>query len=73
MIVLDTHIWVWWVHDDPQLPKTHRDYIQTHESNGLGINVITCWEIAKLVEVGRLTLPIPVLSWLQQALAYLGI
>lgn len=73
MIILDTHIWVWWVHDDPQLLKTHRDYIQTQESNGLGINVITCWEVAKLVEVGRLTLPVPVLLWLQQALAYPGI
>ena len=26
MIVLDTHIWVWWVDESPQLPGTfHRD------------------------------------------------
>lgn len=28
MIVLDTHIWVWWVHDDEQLPKEYKEYIE---------------------------------------------
>jgi PIN domain nuclease of toxin-antitoxin system len=26
MIVLDTHVWVWWVHGDVHLPKMHRMY-----------------------------------------------
>jgi PIN domain nuclease of toxin-antitoxin system len=38
----------------------------------LGISAISCWEVAKLVEYGRLTLPLPVLDWLDQALAYPG-
>jgi len=25
MIVLDTHIWVWWVDDDTQLIQEYRD------------------------------------------------
>ncbi len=73
MIILDTHIWVWWVHDDPQLPPTCRTYIQAHETDGLGISAISCWEVAKLVEYGRLTLPLPVSDWFDQALAYPGI
>lgn len=73
MIVLDTHIWVWWVHNDPQLPVTHKTYIQAHETDGLGISAISCWEVAKLVEYGRLTLPLPISDWLDQALAYPGI
>jgi PIN domain nuclease of toxin-antitoxin system len=73
MIVLDTHIWVWWVHDDPQLPSDYKAYIQAHEITGIGISIISCWEVAKLVEVGRLTLPIPLRDWLDQALAYPGI
>ena len=73
MIVLDTHIWVWWVHDDPQLPATYKTYIQAHETDGLGVSAISCWEVAKLVEYGRLTLPHPVGDWLDQALAYPGI
>ncbi len=28
MIVLDTHIWVWWVHDSDQLAKVHHDLIK---------------------------------------------
>jgi PIN domain nuclease of toxin-antitoxin system len=73
MIVLDTHIWVWWVHDDPQLPPAYKTCIQAHEAGGLGVSAISCWEIAKLVEYSRLTLPLPVGEWLDQALAYPGI
>jgi PIN domain nuclease of toxin-antitoxin system len=60
MIVLDTHIWVWWVHDDANMPPAHKAYIQAHETDGLGVSAISCWEIAKLVEYNRLSLPIPV-------------
>lgn len=73
MIVLDTHIWVWWVHGDAQLPENYRAYIQQEESQGLGISAISCWEVAKLVEYGRLKLPTPANEWLDQALAYPGI
>ena len=27
MIVLDTHIWVWWVHNDAQLQGKYREII----------------------------------------------
>ncbi|MEX1114001.1 MAG: type II toxin-antitoxin system VapC family toxin [Akkermansiaceae bacterium] len=37
------------------------------------MSAISCWEVAKLVECGRLTLPCPVYDWIQQALAYPGI
>ena len=73
MIVLDTHIWVWWIHDDPQLPSEHRQVVQDHEDTGLGISAISCWEVAKLVEYGRLSLSDPVGLWMKQALAYPGI
>jgi len=73
VIVLDTHVWVWWVHDETQLPENYRASIQAHETDGLGVSVISCWEVAKLVEYKRLILPIPVAEWLDQALAYPGI
>ena len=73
MIVLDTHTWVWWVHADPNLPAAHQAYIQSQQAHGLGVCAISCWEVAKLVERGRLTLPLPVDQWLTQALAYPGI
>jgi hypothetical protein len=35
MIMLDTHIWVWWVHGEMHLPPTHRMYLETHEAEGV--------------------------------------
>ncbi len=73
MIVLDTHIWLWWVHGDPLLPQNYRSYIQQHVSQGLGISIFSCWEVAKLVERGRISLPFPVEDWLHLALTEPGI
>ncbi|MEG4326288.1 type II toxin-antitoxin system VapC family toxin [Microcoleus sp. herbarium5] len=73
MIVLDTHIWVWWVDDNTRLTQKHRDWIQQYQSQGLGISIISCWEVAKLVEMGRLTFSVTVDEWLKQALAYPGV
>lgn len=73
MIVLDTHIWIWWVHGDRQLPQDHQEYIQQQEGHGLGVSAISCWEVAKLVERGRLTLPVALGDWMSQALGYPGV
>ena len=73
MIVLDTHVWVWWVHGDAKLPKDYAQAIAEREGDGLGVSVISCWEVAKLVEFGRLVLPTTLDEWMDQALAYPGI
>ncbi|MBR8839115.1 MAG: type II toxin-antitoxin system VapC family toxin [Stigonema ocellatum SAG 48.90 = DSM 106950] len=73
MIVLDTHILVWWVQNDIRLTKKHRQWLQDYESGGLGVSIVSCWEIAKLVEKNRLILPLPINEWLENALAYPGI
>ena len=73
MIVLDTHIWVWWIHDGALLTQQQKQWIQENEEYGLGVSVISCWEVAKLVEYNRLTLPCSIEEWLEQALAYPGI
>jgi PIN domain nuclease of toxin-antitoxin system len=73
VIVLDTHVWIWWVHGDDRLPPERVRTIREHEGTGLGVSAISCWEVAKLVEYGRLELPCPVADWLDQALAYPGV
>ena len=73
MIVLDTHIWVWWVDGKAQLTGECQDHIERQRANGLGVSVISCWEVAKLVEYGRLQLECSVEEWLELALAYPGI
>jgi len=73
MIVLDTHIWVWWVHEDERLTQAQREAITANETDTVGISAISCWEIAKLVEYGRLELPSPLEEWFEQALNYPGV
>ena len=70
LILLDTHIWVWLVSESPQLSPRHLQSIQQHEAAGLGVSIISCWEVAKLVEKGRLTLNCPVADWISAALGY---
>ncbi|MEH2304034.1 type II toxin-antitoxin system VapC family toxin [Nostoc sp.] len=73
MIVLDTHIWVWWVQNDSRLTQKQQQWLQDYESDGLGISIISCWEVAKLVEKRRLILPVDIDKWLEAALAYPGV
>lgn len=73
MIVLDTHIWVWWVNGSAELSPAKEQILSSLQAEGLGVSVISCWEIAKLVEKGRLALTVPVGEWIDQALAYPGI
>jgi len=73
MIILDTHIWTWWVHDEKRLSKPQVDAIKSNEENVIGVSIISCWEVAKLVEYDRITLPLPIEEWMVQALSYPGI
>jgi PIN domain nuclease of toxin-antitoxin system len=73
MIVLDTHIWVWWVHGDDRLTRTQAEVIEASETDVIGVSAISCWEIAKLVEYGRLELPCSLEEWFEDALSYPGI
>ena len=73
MIVLDTHTWIWWVHDPIQLTEAQIETITSNETDLIGISAISCWEVAKLVEVKRLELPLPLEAWFQLALSYPGV
>ena len=73
MILLDTHIWVWWVHDAPELSKNYRDLIEANEGEAVGVSAISCWEIAKLVELKRIELPCAIDDWFYAALSYPGV
>jgi PIN domain nuclease of toxin-antitoxin system len=73
VILLDTHVWIWWVHGDSRLSKAAMSFLKQHEESGLGLSIISCWEVAKLVEYKRLDLPGPVEEWIEQSLRYPGI
>ena len=58
---------------DPALSSAAGELLRKSEADGIGVSAISCWEVAKLVERQRLTLPCPVEDWLQQALGYPGV
>ena len=73
MILLDTHEWVWWVNGDPALGAAASDILIANETAGLGVSIMSCWEVAKKVEVGKLVLDRSLDAWLEGALAYPGV
>jgi len=73
MIVLDTHIWIWWVDNPGKLTHKQIQFIEDNENDGILISRISCWEVAKLVENNRLQLNRPIIDWLEDAVSYPGI
>ena len=69
MIIIDTHILVWWISGDPQLSPKAKGAIESQIEIGgeVLVSSITAWEIAMLVEKGRLTLSMDVDSWISLA------
>jgi len=56
--LLDTHVVIWWLTDDRKLSKAHAKLLEKSERSGtaVGLSAMSLWEIAKLVERGRLEL-----------------
>lgn len=67
MIIADTHAWIWWISESRRLSKRARAAFD--EAAVVGLSAISLWEIAALVERGRLQLDRNVLVWVRQALA----
>ena len=74
MILLDTHVLVWAVEDDRRLGETARATIEeSRHADGAAISAITPWEIALLVEKGRLQLAMDLGDWIQAVLHAPGV
>ncbi|WP_342236838.1 type II toxin-antitoxin system VapC family toxin [Inquilinus sp. OTU3971] len=75
MILIDTHILVWTVQADAsRIGKLARELMDAAAtSHALHVSVITLWEIALLVQHGRLALGRDVWEWTEQTLALPGI
>ena len=73
MIVLDTHIWVWWTHGSEQLTSPQARILEANETDVIGVSAISVWEVAKLVQYDRLALPCSLHEWFDKALRYPGI
>lgn len=73
-IILDTHIFVWMITEKNKLNKNIQEIItQNVPGHRILISAITVWEIAMLVQKGRLQFTIPVKPWIEKALTTPGI
>lgn len=65
MIVLDTHAWVWWINDSPELSTGARDRIDAALADeAVRISSISAWEVTLLAARGRLQLALDVAEWI---------
>jgi PIN domain nuclease of toxin-antitoxin system len=65
MIVLDTHVWIWWVSSQEFLSKTAKQIIdEAVTERSIFISSISAWEVAMLVSRGRLKLTMSPRDWI---------
>lgn len=66
-------MWVWWVQRDNQLSPRAIETLDAARVTGIGVHVVSCWEVAMLHARKKLSLPCPLDEWLDQALQYAGV
>lgn len=67
-VLLDTHVWVWWLTGAARLSDTERTAIDGLASDGdVRLSAISLWEAQMLHARGRLDLPVPFPEWLRRA------
>jgi len=68
--LLDTHILLWWAEDSKRLSAAQRRILKrANDKAALGVSDVSLWEIALLVERGRVRLALPLDQWLARATA----
>ncbi len=50
-VLLDTHIWLWYLFDDPKISRNLKNTI-ADSSNQLWLSPVTLWEVLLLAEKG---------------------
>ncbi len=70
MILLDTHIWIWWLSDQEsgRLSTREIEFLEERADQGeIAISAISFWEVYMLEQKKRVTFTIPLDQWLHQA------
>lgn len=64
-LLLDTHVFLWYISADPKLPPRFRADIQD-PANDVYLSVVSVWEAVIKHGLGKLPLPAPPASYLPQ-------
>lgn len=72
MILLDTHVWLWWTNlDTAKLSGERRQQIDS--ANMVGVSAISCFEVGWLEQHRRISLPCDCRTWFAKALEGSGV
>lgn len=67
-VLLDTHVWVWWLTPRSPLSRRERDALDAlAERRDVCLSAISLWEAQMLHRKGRLEVPFSFADWLEQA------
>jgi PIN domain nuclease of toxin-antitoxin system len=74
-LLLDTHVALWLDSGDDRLRSSTRELIDRcwHNGGTIFLSAVTAWEIALLVDTGRIDLDIPVEDWIERFVGRPGI
>ncbi len=68
-ILLDTHIWIWFINGSEELTKQARKVItSTLQNNEAHLAAISLWEISMLDAKQRIILEMPCLEWISKSI-----
>lgn len=69
MVLLDTHIWLWWLLGDGALSDTERTELDKLAANrSIAISWVSVWETEMLERKGRIQLLPDFVSWIEFAI-----
>jgi PIN domain nuclease of toxin-antitoxin system len=74
MVVLDTCTWLWMCSEPKKLSRAAREAIGRDQTrDGLVVSIMSAWEIAKLVQKGKLAFSITCREWIDGATGAEGV
>jgi PIN domain nuclease of toxin-antitoxin system len=69
-VLLDTHVWWWWITGEGKLSSAQtRRLAKVEPKNPALVSDISLWEVATLFSLGRIALDVPLRDWLEGASA----
>jgi PIN domain nuclease of toxin-antitoxin system len=70
-VLVDTHVFLWWVEGDRTLPAKARAALANQENECL-ISLVSAWELAIKASLGKLKLALPVKRYIVENVAANG-
>lgn len=67
-LLLDTHIWIWFLSGSPRLPAGLRKALETAPVD-CWVSPVSGWEVGMLAARGRIELGLPLRRWISEALS----